>query len=163
MERYVIKGGKALCGEVGISGAKNAALGLIAAAIMADENVTIDNLPDVSDINALIDAVAAIGATVNRIDRHCVIINGSTITSHVVQYEQMKKIRASYYLIGALLGKFGHAEVALPGGCDIGSRPIDLHIKGFKALGADVIIDHGVVNAKADTLTGNHIFFERIG
>ncbi len=160
MERYVIKGGTALQGEVEISGAKNAALGLIAAAIMADENVTIDNLPDVSDINALIEAVAAIGATVNRIDRHCVIINGSTITSHVVEYEQMKKIRASYYLIGALLGKFGHAEVALPGGCNIGSRPIDLHIKGFKALGADVVIDHGVVNAKADSLVGNHIFFD---
>ena len=134
MERYIIKGGTPLNGEVEISGAKNAALGLLAAAIMTDEEVTIDNLPDVSDINHLIDAIANIGATVDRVDRHCVKIKGDTITSCVVEYEQMKKIRASYYLIGALLGKFNKAEVALPGGCDIGSRPIDQHLKGFKAL-----------------------------
>lgn len=160
MERYVIKGGVALNGEVEISGAKNAALGLIAASIMADEDVTIENIPDVSDINQLIDAIANIGATVKRVDRHTVIINGSTIKSYVVEYEQMRKIRASYYLIGALLGKFKKAEVALPGGCNIGSRPIDLHLKGFRALGADVITDHGMVNAKADTLVGSHIFFD---
>ena len=112
-----------------------------------DEDVTIENLPDVSDINQLIDAIANIGATVNRIDRHTVTINGKTIRTHVVEYEQMRKIRASYYLLGALLGKFNKAEVALPGGCAIGSRPIDLHLKGFRALGADVITDHGMVNA----------------
>ena len=128
MERFVIKGGVALNGEVEIGGAKNAALGLLAAAIMTDEDVTIENLPDVSDINQLIDAIANIGATVNRIDRHTVTINGKTIRTHVVEYEQMRKIRASYYLLGALLGKFNKAEVALPGGCAIGSRPIDLHL-----------------------------------
>ena len=160
MERFVIKGGVALNGEVEIGGAKNAALGLLAAAIMTDEDVTIENLPDVSDINQLIDAIANIGATVNRIDRHTVTINGKTIRTHVVEYEQMRKIRASYYLLGALLGKFNKAEVALPGGCAIGSRPIDLHLKGFRALGADVITDHGMVNAQAERLVGNHIFFD---
>lgn len=160
MERYIIKGGNALNGEVEIGGAKNAALGLLAAAILTDEDVTIENLPDVSDINQLIVAIEKIGARVIRKDRHTVTINGSTIRSHVVEYEQMRKIRASYYLIGALLGKFGKAEVALPGGCHIGNRPIDLHIKGFIALGADVITDHGMVNAKADRLVGNNIFLD---
>ena len=160
MERYVIKGGVPLSGEVEVGGAKNAALGLLAAAIMTNEDVTIENLPDVSDINQLINAIANIGATVTRNDRHTVTINGSTIKSHVVNYEQMRKIRASYYLLGALLGKMCKAEVALPGGCKIGSRPIDQHIKGFRALGADVITDHGMVNAQADGLTGSHIFFD---
>ena len=160
MERYVIKGGTPLSGEVEVGGAKNAALGLLAAAIMTDEDVTIENLPDVSDINQLIDAIANIGATVTRDDRHTVTINGSTIKSHVVDYEQMRKIRASYYLLGALLGKMSKAEVALPGGCAIGSRPIDQHLKGFRALGADIITDHGMVNAQAERLTGSHIFFD---
>lgn len=160
MERYVIKGGTPLGGEVEVGGAKNAALGLLAAAIMTDEDVTIENLPDVSDINQLIDAISNIGATVTRDDRHTVTINGSTIKSHVVDYEQMRKIRASYYLLGALLGKMSKAEVALPGGCAIGSRPIDQHLKGFRALGADIITDHGMVNAQAERLTGSHIFFD---
>ena len=160
MERYVIKGGSPLSGEVEVGGTKNAALGLLAAAIMTDEDVTIENLPDVSDINQLIDAISNIGATVTRDDRHTVTINGSTIKSHVVDYEQMRKIRASYYLLGALLGKMSKAEVALPDGCAIGSRPIDQHLKGFRALGADIITDHGMVNAQADRLTGSHIFFD---
>lgn len=160
MEKYIIKGGVALNGTVDISGAKNAALALLAASILADEDVTIENLPDVSDINQLIDAIAMIGATVNRVDRHTVIINGKTITSYVVEEEQMRKIRASYYLLGALLGKFKRAEVALPGGCVIGARPIDQHLKGFRALGAEVIQDHGMLNASADNLMGTHIFFD---
>ena len=160
MEKYIIKGGVALNGTVDISGAKNAALALLAASILADEDVTIENLPDVSDINQLIDAIAMIGATVNRVDRHTVIINGKTITSYVVEEEQMRKIRASYYLLGALLGKFKKAEVALPGGCVIGARPIDQHLKGFRALGAEVIQDHGMLNASADNLMGTHIFFD---
>ena len=108
----------------------------------------------------MIDAIENIGATVTRTDRHTVTINGSTIKSHVVDYEQMRKIRASYYLLGALLGKMSKAEVALPGGCAIGSRPIDQHLKGFRALGADIITDHGMVNAQAERLTGSHIFFD---
>ena len=160
MEKYVIKGDTSLKGEVEISGAKNAALGILAAAIMADEEVTVDNLPDVNDINVLIQAIEGIGATVRRVDRHTVIIDGSTIESTRVDYEYIRKIRASYYLLGALIGKMHQAQVALPGGCDIGSRPIDQHIKGFIALGAKVDIKNGMVYANADELNGNHIFFD---
>lgn len=160
MERYIIKGGTPLVGEVEISGAKNAALGILAAAIMADETVAIDNLPDVSDINVLIDAIAEVGAKVNRDSRHSVKINGGTITSTKADNEYIKKIRASYYLLGAFLGKFKKAEVPLPGGCNIGSRPIDQHLKGFKALGADIKIEHGMIIANAEELVGSHIFFD---
>lgn len=160
MDKYIVKGGSPLIGEVEISGAKNAALGILAAAIMADETVTIDNLPDVRDINVLIDAIAEIGAIVERVNRHCVKINGRTITSVHADNEYIKKIRASYYLIGALLGKFKSAEVTLPGGCNIGSRPIDQHIKGFKSLGSDVKIEHGMINTYAKNLRGSHIYFD---
>ena len=160
MEQYVIKGGSRLTGEVLVSGAKNAALAILAAAIMADEPVTIENVPDVRDTRIVLDAIKEIGAIVERVDKHTYKINGSTIYSTTVDYEYIKKIRASYYLLGALLGKLGNAEVALPGGCNIGSRPIDLHIKGFKALGADVDIDCGVVHAKAEKLTGAHVYFD---
>ena len=160
MEQYIIKGGAPLFGEVEICGAKNAALALIAAAVMAEETVTIENLPDVRDINVLLEAVKEIGAIVDRVDRHCVRINGSTISSVIVDGEHIKKIRASYYLIGALLGKYGHAEVALPGGCNIGSRPIDQHIKGFKALGTEVDIEYGMIRTHAEHLAGNHIYMD---
>ncbi|MDY5577909.1 MAG: UDP-N-acetylglucosamine 1-carboxyvinyltransferase [Lachnospiraceae bacterium] len=160
MDRYIIKGGNPLEGEVEISGAKNAALGILAAAIMTDETVTIENLPDVKDINVLIDAIAGIGAMVERVNRHCVKINGGTITSVHADNEYIKKIRASYYLLGALLGRFDKAEVTLPGGCNIGSRPIDQHIKGFSMLGADVKIEYGMIVAEAERLTGAHIFFD---
>lgn len=160
MEQFIIKGGNALSGEVDISGAKNAALALIAAAIMTDETVTIENLPDVRDVNVLLESIEQIGATVERLNPHCVKINGKTIKSTVVDYEHIKKIRASYYLLGALLGKFNEAEVALPGGCNIGSRPIDQHLKGFKALGADVEVEYGMIVTKADKLVGSHIYFD---
>lgn len=160
MDRYIIKGGNPLEGEVEISGAKNAALGILAAAIMTDETVTIENLPDVKDINVLIDAIVGIGAMVERVNRHCVKINGGTITSVHADNEYIKKIRASYYLLGALLGRFDKAEVTLPGGCNIGSRPIDQHIKGFSMLGADVKIEYGMIVAEAERLTGAHIFFD---
>ncbi|MDO4519939.1 MAG: UDP-N-acetylglucosamine 1-carboxyvinyltransferase [Eubacteriales bacterium] len=160
MEQYVIKGGTPLVGEVEIAGAKNAALAILAAAIMTDDTVLIENLPDVRDINVLLEAISEIGAKVDRINKSTVKINGSTITDISVDYEYIKKIRASYYLLGALLGKYKHAEVPLPGGCDIGSRPIDQHLKGFRALGAEVDIDHGAIIAKADELRGNHIFMD---
>lgn len=159
---YVIKGGIPLVGEVEIGGAKNAALAILAAAIMADETVTIDNLPNVRDINVLLDAMAEIGARIDRVDEHTVKINGSLIRELCVEYEYIKKIRASYYLLGALLGKYNHAEVALPGGCDIGSRPIDLHLKGFRALGADVSIQHGLIIAEAAHLKGTHIYLDKV-
>lgn len=160
MEQYVIKGGNPLVGEVKIGGAKNAALAILAAAIMTDETVYIDNLPDVRDINVLLQAIEGIGAVVERIDRHTVKINGSMIRDVNIEYEYIKKIRASYYLLGALLGKYKKAEVALPGGCNIGSRPIDQHIKGFRALGADVRIEHGLIITEAEELMGNHIYLD---
>ncbi len=162
MEQYVIKGGNPLYGEVEIGGAKNAALAILAAAIMTDETVTIDNLPNVRDINVLLQAIQEIGAKVERVDVHKVKINGSFIREVSVDNEFIRKIRASYYLIGALLGKYRHAEVALPGGCDIGSRPIDLHIKGFRSMGATVDIEHGLVVAKADRLVGTHIYLDKV-
>ena len=160
MEQYVIKGGNPLVGEVKIGGAKNAALAILAAAIMTDETVLIENLPDVRDINVLLQAIEGIGAVVERIDRHTVKINGSMIRDVNIEYEYIKKIRASYYLLGALLGKYKKAEVALPGGCNIGSRPIDQHIKGFRALGAEVRIEHGLIITEAEELIGNHIYLD---
>ena len=160
MEQYVIKGGNPLVGEVEIGGAKNAALAILSAAIMTDETILIENLPDVRDINVLLEAIAGIGAQVERINRSTVKINGSTINDISVDYEYIKKIRASYYLLGALLGKYKHAEVPLPGGCNIGSRPIDQHLKGFRALGASVNILHGAIVAETENLHGSHIFLD---
>ena len=160
MEQYVIKGGNALKGEVNIAGAKNAALGILAAAIMTDEVVVVENLPDVSDINVFLQAMESIGVIIDRIDRNTVKINASTIDSVIIDEGYMKKIRASYYMLGALLGKYNEAKVVLPGGCKIGSRPIDLHLKGFRALGADVKIEHGFVSAKADRLVANEIYMD---
>lgn len=162
MDQYIIKGGNPLVGEVEIGGAKNAALGILAAAIMTDETVVLENLPNVQDINVLLEAISGIGAKVDRIDKNKVAINGSMIGDLSVDYEYIKKIRASYYLLGALLGKYKRAEVPLPGGCNIGSRPIDLHLKGFKALGASVSIRHGAIVAEAEKLRGSHIFLDTV-
>lgn len=162
MEQYIMKGGIPLVGEVEIGGAKNAALAILAAATMSDETVLIDNLPDVRDINVMLDAIKDIGAYVERIDRHTVKINGSMIFSRDVEYEFIKKIRASYYLLGALLGKYKKASVALPGGCNIGSRPIDQHIKGFEAMGAEVDVQFGKISAEARHLRAAHIYFDMV-
>ncbi|WP_313181579.1 UDP-N-acetylglucosamine 1-carboxyvinyltransferase [Lacrimispora sp.] len=160
MEQYIMKGGNPLVGEVTIGGAKNAALGILAAAIMTDEDVLIDNLPDVRDINVLLEAIEEIGAKVERIDRHTVCINGKTIREVSVDDDYIRKIRASYYFIGAMLGKYKSAQVPLPGGCNIGSRPIDQHLKGFRALGADVKIERGAVIAHAIDLVASHIYLD---
>lgn len=162
MEQYLIKGGKALAGEVMISGAKNAALGILAAAVMTDELVTIENLPDVRDINILIDALVEIGVKVERINAHTVKLVGCNTRSVSVEDDSMRKIRGSYYLLGALLGKHKSAQVALPGGCNIGSRPMDQHLKGFSALGAKVYIQHGMVIAEAEQLVGSHIYLDMV-
>ena len=162
MEQYIIKGGIPLNGEVEIGGAKNAALAILAAANMTDETVRIENLPDVRDINALLEAMQDIGARVERLDRHTVTVNGSCVENCIVENENMKKIRASYYLLGALLGKYKRAEVPLPGGCNIGSRPIDQHLKGFKAMGATTRIEHGFIIAEAEELHGAHIFLDMV-
>lgn len=160
MEQYAIKGGNPLVGDVEIGGAKNAALPILAASAMTGESVYIENIPDVRDVNVLLEAMENIGVVVKRIDRHKVLLNAGNINSLVIEDEALKKIRASYYLVGALLGKYKHAEVVLPGGCDIGSRAIDQHIKGFRALGATVTIEHGLIKAKADKLVGSHIYMD---
>ena len=160
MEQYAIKGGNPLVGEVEIGGAKNAALAILAAAVMTDDTVTIENMPDVRDTNVLLQAMESIGALIERVDRHTVRINGANIHNLVIEDDFIKKIRASYYLLGALLGKYKQADVTLPGGCNIGSRPIDQHIKGFRALGARVRIEHGHIIAEADRLVGNHIYLD---
>lgn len=160
MEQYVIKGGVPLNGEVSIGGAKNAALGILAAAIMTDETVTIENVPNVRDTRVLLQAIEGIGAKVKYVYNNTVQINGGSICDINVDYEYIKKIRASYYLLGALLGKYKRSQVALPGGCNIGSRPIDQHIKGFKALGAEVEIEHGKISTKAEHLVGGHVYFD---
>ena len=153
MEKYVIKGGNALEGEVTIAGAKN-----------ADDECIIENVPYVEDTKVLLRAIEAIGAKVKYIDTHTVSICGGTIQNDedlCVTGEYIRKIRASYYLLGALLGKFNRAQVALPGGCEIGLRPIDQHIKGFEALGAKVCIDNGGnVVAKAEKLVGSHVYMD---
>ncbi len=162
-EQYVIKGGNPLVGEVEIGGAKNAALAILAASIMTDEPVIIDNLPNVRDINVMLDAIKDMGAFVERMDNHTVKICAGSITSTHIDTENIRKIRASYYFIGALLGKYNNAEVALPGGCSIGARPVDLHLKGFRALGAEVeIASGGIIEANAKVLKGTHIYMDKV-
>ena len=163
MEQYIIKGGNPLVGEVVIGGAKNAALGILAAAIMTDGECLIDNMPNVRDSNVLLQAMEGIGARIERKGDNEVVISGKDIDSAgdlIVDNEYIRKIRASYYLIGALLGKYKKAQVVLPGGCDIGSRPIDQHIKGFRALGAEVKIEHGMIIAQAEQLVGSRIYLD---
>jgi len=160
MEQYIIKGGNPLVGDVMISGAKNAALGILAASIMTDEDVIIENLPDVRDINVMLEAMQEIGASVSRLNRNTARINASGIREVSVDDDYIRKIRASYYFIGALLGKYKSAQVPLPGGCNIGSRPIDQHLKGFRALGARIAIERGAVIAHAIDLVGGHIYLD---
>ena len=159
-EVFVMKGGNPLRGEVVISGAKNAALGIVAGALLTDEEVIIENLPDVRDINVMLEALRAIGAKVRRIESHVVSIQADQLSMKSVDDDAIRRIRASYYFIGALLGKYHQAKVALPGGCAIGERPIDQHIKGFTALGAEVEISDGYFVAKAEELVGQHIYLD---
>lgn len=160
MEQYAIRGGNPLVGEVEIGGAKNASLAILAAAVMTDETVLIENIPDVRDTNVMLQAIESIGGEVERIDRHTVKISGKNIKDLVIEGDYIKKIRASYYLLGALLGKYKKAQVSLPGGCNIGLRPIDQHIKGFRALGSEVRIANGLIFAQAEQLIGSHIYMD---
>ena len=161
MEHYIVKGGNSLSGEVEIAGAKNAALAILAASIMTNETVTVENVPDVSDIRAILKTIEVVGGHVEKIDRHTFRINGSGISKDTpVDNDYVRKIRGSYYLIGSLLGKYKRASVALPGGCNIGLRPIDQHIKGFRALGATVRLASGRVDARAERLSGSHIYMD---
>ncbi|MBP3729787.1 MAG: UDP-N-acetylglucosamine 1-carboxyvinyltransferase [Lachnospiraceae bacterium] len=158
--RYVMRGGNPLAGEVAVSGAKNAALGILAAAIMSDETVTIENVPDVRDVSVMLEAFREIGVSVDRVDRHTVKINGANIFTACADNPSIKKIRAGYYLLGALLGKYRHAEVTMPGGCNIGLRPIDQHLKGFRLLGAVHETNNNRVILDAKELKGTHIFLD---
>lgn len=162
MEQYVIKGGKPLVGEVEIGGAKNAALAILAASLMTEETVEIDNLPNVTDINALLEAIERIGGHIERTGAHSIKLNCAHIDSFNIDCECIRKIRASYYLLGALLGRFKKATVPLPGGCNIGNRPIDLHLKGFRSLGVNIDISHGMINADSTELIGSHIYLDNV-
>ena len=162
MKQYVIKGGNSLVGDVEIAGAKNAALPILAAAAMTDETVYIENIPDVCDVNVMLDTLQSIGVVVKKENRHRVVLNAGNINNLIVENEGSKKIRGSYYLLGAFLGKYKRAEVVLPGGCDIGFRAIDQHIKGFRALGAEVFIEHGLVKVRAERLRGGHIYMDKV-
>ena len=160
MQQYIIKGGKRLEGEVKISGYKNAALGIIAASIMTDEIVKIENVPNVRDINVLLKAIEDIGVEIDWVGKNTIKVNASKINTVDVDFDYVRKIRGSYYLVGALLGKYKKAKVALPGGCNIGSRPIDRHVKGFEALGSKVKIERGLICVEADKLSGGNIYFD---
>jgi UDP-N-acetylglucosamine 1-carboxyvinyltransferase len=160
MDKLVIKGGIPLFGSVEISGAKNAAVAILPASIMASEGVcNIDNIPNIEDVNCLERIIESLGCKVVR-NSSSVMIDSTTLNKFDANTEDVRKMRASYYLIGALLGRFKKARVELPGGCPIGVRPIDQHIKGFEALGAKVVINHGCVVVEADKLVGTNIFFD---
>ena len=161
MTKYIVHGGKPLFGEVEISGAKNAAVAIIPAAILVDGVCRIENIPQISDVTAILKILEQLGASIRSINRHTVEIDSRHIHTTRTSYELSRKLRASYYLIGALLGRFGRAEVAMPGGCNLGDRPIDQHLKCFSALGAEYEIDGGMVNLRADKLVGTQIFFDK--
>ncbi|MBR6548202.1 MAG: UDP-N-acetylglucosamine 1-carboxyvinyltransferase [Clostridia bacterium] len=160
MDKFVINGGSRLVGEVTISGAKNAAVAIIPAAILCDGICRIENVPQISDVTNCLRILYEMGASVKTIDAHTVEIDSHSIHSHIVPHEIAKRMRASYYLIGALLGKFNKASVAMPGGCDLGPRPIDQHLKGFEALGAKIALKDGMISVEADRLLGNQIYLD---
>jgi len=159
MEKFVIKGGKPLTGSVQISGAKNSAVAILPAALLADTPSVIDNLPDINDIKLLTQMIRHLGGKVEE-KKHEIMIDPTGLNSFCPPRDLASKMRASYYLVGALLSKFNEAVIAMPGGCNIGVRPIDQHIKGFEALGAKTTIEGGLIRIKADKLVGNHIYFD---
>ncbi|EYE87413.1 UDP-N-acetylglucosamine 1-carboxyvinyltransferase [Fervidicella metallireducens AeB] len=162
MEKLLIEGGRRLSGKVVISGAKNAAVAILPAAILADEGICkIDNLPEIDDIKCLKKIIGDLGAELLSEEKGSVTINPSGIKTHLAHRDEVKRMRASYYLLGALLAKFGRAEVVFPGGCSIGVRPIDQHIKGFEAMGAKVTIEHGIIKAYTENgLKGANIYLD---
>lgn len=160
MDKFIIEGGSRLKGKVNISGFKNAALPIIPASLLAGDKCVIENLPSIRDVLFLKDIMGKLGATVDFSDDGVLNIDTSKIKECNATYDLAGKIRASYYLLGAGLGRFKEVQVAYPGGCDIGSRPIDQHIKGFEALGAEVEIDHGMIRCKAEKLVGAKIYLD---
>lgn len=163
MEKFVINGGKKLYGEIDISGAKNAAVAIIPAAILAEDICRIENVPDIRDVQVMVKILVEMGASVRYINSNTLEIDTRYISSYVIPYEMTKYSRSSYYLLGALLGRYNHAKVAMPGGCNFGGvRPIDFHLKGFAKLGAVISNDNGMIDAQADALTGNIIYFDKV-
>ena len=161
METLIINGGKTLRGDVEINGAKNAAVAILPAAILASEGkCIIDNIPDIEDVHCLERILTSLGCRVNKLNSNTLEIDASDITTVNACTEDVRRMRASYYFIGALLARFKKAKVELPGGCPIGVRPIDQHIKGFEALGAEVVIEHGAVSVNAENLHAANIFFD---
>lgn len=160
MEKFVINGGNPLHGEVHISGAKNAAVAIIPAVILSDGVCRIENIPNIMDVNIIATILHEMGAKITRVNKSTLEIDPTHIQNPVASYELVRHMRASCYLLGALLGKFSRAEVALPGGCDFGVRPIDQHLKGFGILGAEHSVSGGMINVKADKLVGGHIYLD---
>ncbi len=160
MEKYIVCGGNRLQGEVEISGAKNAAVAIIPATILAQDRCVIENVPNISDVTILFNILKNIGAKVKYLSRNTVEIDTSYIAEPIVPYESSRHLRASYYFLGAFLGRFSEAHVSPPGGCNFGVRPIDQHIKGFEALGAQVSTDYGFIHAQAEELFGSHIYLD---
>ncbi len=162
MEKFVIHGGKPLVGEVEISGAKNAAVAILPATILAGGKCVIENLPNISDVSASVDILSAMGAHVRVINKHTLEIDTAHITATSVPNELSRQMRASYYFLGALLGRFGKATVAMPGGCNLGPRPIDQHLKAFVALGAKDSVEYGMISVESDSLRGEDVFFDTV-
>lgn len=161
MEKFAITGGNRLVGQVDISGAKNAAVAILPAVVLAEGPCRVENIPNIADVSILLQILASIGATVTRLNKHTVEIDPRTISTHVVSQDLSRKMRASYYFLGALLGRYGEAQVAMPGGCDFGVRPIDQHLKGFRALGAaDSLVGNAMIELSADRLVGNAIYLD---
>ncbi|HJR74187.1 MAG TPA: UDP-N-acetylglucosamine 1-carboxyvinyltransferase [Luteimonas sp.] len=162
MQKIVVTGGTPLHGEVRISGAKNAVLPILCAALLADGPVTIDNVPDLHDVKTTLKLLGELGVGIDRNGGSKLTLDARGVHSHVAPYELVKTMRASVLVLGPLLARFGDAEVSLPGGCAIGSRPVDLHIKGLQALGAEINVDHGFIKAKASKLKGARVVFETV-
>ncbi|MDR1753970.1 MAG: UDP-N-acetylglucosamine 1-carboxyvinyltransferase [Eubacterium sp.] len=162
MDKFIINGGKKLQGDVKISGAKNAAVAIIPAAILADGPCVLENVPIINDVSIDLKILSKMGAEVKIINNNTIQIDAKHIKDSVVPYEMARSMRASYYFFGALLSKFNHAKVSMPGGCDLGDRPIDQHLKCFKALGADYVIEHGLVDISAKQLIGTQVYFDKV-
>ena len=162
MDKFVVCGGKPLAGEVTICGAKNAAVAIIPATILADGPCRLENIPDISDVKAMFEILQRIGASVEKVDDNTYIVDPTTINSCEAVFDLARNMRASYYLLGALLGKRGYARVAMPGGCFFGVRPIDQHLKGFASMGAEHrLIDSGdAIEVKADRLIGGYVYMD---
>lgn len=160
MDKFVIKGGRRLTGEVTISGAKNAAVAILPAVILSDEPCIVENVPSISDVDISLRILKEMGAEIIALGKDSYKIDPTKIDKYCVPYETARKMRASYYFLGALLGKFNKARVSMPGGCPLGDRPIDQHLKAFSALGADYSLSQGMIDLKADKLSGSQIFLD---